>query len=152
MRVLRPLGLVLGLVLTLGVVWAAEASRAIAYSPTVTIIDNDAPAVNQGIDMGQGYWGYGPSLVHVKKGEQVLFNNPGTNKRPHSITSITLGGTPFENNLVAGGKFDSSPTREALVTPGNAWTLDTSSLDAGNYAYYCRIHPWMVGQVSVLPE
>ena len=22
---------------------------------------------------------------------------------------------------------------------------------AGNYAYYCRIHPWMVGQITVLP-
>ena len=152
MRVLRPLGFALGLVLTVGVVWAAEVPQAIAYSPTVTFIDNDAPTPNQGIDMGQGYWGYGPSLVHVKKGEQVAFVNPATNKRPHTVTSISLGGMPFENSLVAGGKFDSSPTREALVTPGNSWTLDTSTLDAGNYAYYCRIHPWMVGQISVLPE
>ena len=151
MRVLRPLGLVTGLVLTLGVVWAADASLATAYAPTVTMIDNDAPAVNQGIDMGQAYWGYGPQLVHVKKGEQITFMNPASNKRPHSVTSISLGGMPFENSLVAGGKFDSSPTREALVTPGNSWTLDTATLDAGNYAYYCRIHPWMVGQVTVLP-
>ena len=152
MRVLRPLGLALGLVLTLGVVWAAEVPQAIAYSPMVTMIDNDAPTPNQGIDMGQGYWGYGPQLVHVKKGEQVTFQNPASNKRPHTVTSISLGGMPFENNLVAGAKFDSSPTREALVAPGSTWTLDTSSLDAGNYAYYCRIHPWMVGQISVLPE
>lgn len=152
MRVLRPLCLAVGLVLTLGVVWAADATRAIAYSPTVTMIDNDAPTPNQGIDMGQAYWGYGPQLVHVKKGEQVLFNNPASNKRPHSVTSISLGGMPFENNLVAGAKFDSSPTRETLVTPGNSWTLDTSTIDAGNYAYYCRIHPWMVGQITVLPE
>ena len=151
MGVLRPLGLVTGFALTLGVVWAADASLATAYTPTVTMIDNDAPTPNQGIDMGQGYWGYGPQLVHVKKGEQVVFNNPATNKRPHSVTSISLGGMAFENNLVAGAKFDSSPTREELGTPGNSWTLDTSTLDAGNYAYYCRIHPWMVGQVAVLP-
>jgi plastocyanin len=152
MRVLRPLGLALGLVLTLGVVWAADATRAIAYAPTVTMIDNDAPTPNQGIDMGQAYWGYGPQLVHVKKGEQVTFMNPASNRRPHSVTSISLGGMPFENSLVAGARFDSSPTREALVTPGNSWMLDTAGLDAGNYAYYCRIHPWMVGQVTVLPE
>src|SRR5687767_10334443 len=106
MRVLRPLGLVLGLVLTLGVVWAADATRAIAYAPTVTMIDNDAPTPNQGIDMGQGYWGYGPQLVHVKKGEQVTFMNPASNKRPHSVTSISLGGMPFENSLVAGARFE----------------------------------------------
>jgi plastocyanin len=152
MLVLRPLCLALGLVLVSGVVWATEASRAVAYTPTVTIIDNDAPAANQGVDMGQGYWGYGPSLVHVKKGEQVTFHNPSTNKRPHSVTSISLGGMPFENSLVAGAKFDSSPTREALLAPGSSWTLDTATLDTGNYAYYCRIHPWMVGQISVLPQ
>lgn len=152
MRLLRPLGLALGLVLTLGVTWAADATQVTAYSPTVTMIDNDAPTPNQGIDMGQGYWGYGPQLITVKKGEQVTFNNPATNRRPHSVTSISLGGQPFENTLTAGARFDSSPTREALVTPGNSWVLDTAPLDAGNYAYYCRIHPWMVGQVSVLPE
>lgn len=152
MRALRPLGIVAGLVLTLGVVWAADASQATAYAPTVTIVDNDAIAPNQGVDVGQGYWGYGPQLVHVQKGEQVLFVNPATNRRPHTVTSISLGGMPFENTLTAGAKFDSSPTREELVTPGNTWTLDTSALDAGNYAYYCRIHPWMVGQISVLPE
>jgi plastocyanin len=118
----------------------------------VTIIDNDAPTPNQSIDAGQAFWGYGPDVLHVKKGEQVTFTNPPTNKRPHSVTSITLGGPPFESALTAGAKFDSSPTRESLITPGNAWVLDTAGVDAGNYAYYCRIHPWMVGQLTVMPE
>ena len=71
------------------------------------------------------------------------------------LDADTYGGSflyHFENNLVAGAKFNPSPTREELVTPGNSWTLDTSTLDARNYAYYCRIHPWMVGQVAVMPE
>ena len=118
MRVVKPLSLALGLGLALGVAWATDVTRAVAYSPMVTMIDNDAPTPNQSIDAGQGYWGYGPSLVHVKKGEQIAFHNPSTNKRPHSVTSISLGSTPFENGLVAGAKFDSSPTRETLVTPG----------------------------------
>jgi plastocyanin len=152
MQVLRPWAIGAALVLAVGVVSAASVTVATAYTPTVTMIDNDAPAANQGVDMGQAYWGFGPDILHVKKGEQVMFNNPATNKRPHSVTSISLGGMPFENSLVAGAKFDSSPTREALVMPGGSWTLDTNSVDAGNYAYYCRIHPWMVGQITVLPE
>ena len=152
MQSLRPWAIGAALVLAVGVVSAASATVATAYTPTVTMIDNDSQTPNQAIEMGQAYWGYGPDILHVKKGEQVVFNNPATNRRPHSVTSISLGGMPFENNLAAGAKFDSSPTREQLVTPGNSWTLDTNSLDAGNYAYYCRIHPWMVGQITVLPE
>lgn len=152
MRFTRRLAFVPALVFAVGVAWAASTSVATAYTPMVTMLDNDAPTPNQGIDPGQGHWGYGPDLITVKKGEQVTFVNPPTNKRPHSVTSISLATTPFENGLVAGAKFDSSPSRETLVTPGNSWVLDTSTVDAGNYAYYCRIHPWMVGQISILPE
>ena len=153
MRLGRRFLVVSALVFALGVAWSADASTATASTPMVTMIDNDAPTPNQGIDLGQAYWGYGPQLIHVKKGEQVTFVNPATNKRPHSVTSISLGAAPFaEGTLQAGAKFDSSPTRETLVTVGNSWVLDTSTIDPGNYAYYCRIHPWMVGQITVLPE
>ena len=30
------------------------------------------------------------------------------------------------------------------------WQLDTSGLDPGLYAYYCRIHPWMRGSLEVV--
>lgn len=152
MHTLRPWAIVAVLVLAIGIVSVANATVATAYQPTVTMVDNDSQTPNQAIEMGQAYWGYGPNILHVKKGESVLFVNPATNKRPHSVTSISLGGMPFENNLAAGARFDSSPTREQLVTPGNSWTLDTNGIDAGNYAYYCRIHPWMVAQLTVLPE
>ncbi|MGE3270885.1 MAG: plastocyanin/azurin family copper-binding protein [Chloroflexota bacterium] len=152
MRFVRRFALVSAFALAAGVAWIGSIGTASAFSPMVTIIDNDAPTPNNGIDPGQAYWGYGPDVLHVTKGEQVTFVNPATNKRPHSITSISLGTTPFENGLVAGAKFDSSPSRETLITPGNSWVLDTATVDPGNYAYYCRIHPWMVGQITVLPE
>ncbi len=153
MRFVRRFGFVPALAFAAGVVWAASAGSVWAASPLVTMLDNDAPTPNNGIDAGQAYWGYGPDVLHVKKGEQVTFMHPASNKRPHSVTSISLGASPFEaTSLAAGAKFDSSPTRETLVTPGNSWVLDTSTVDAGNYAYYCRIHPWMVGQITVLPE
>ena len=33
--------------------------------------------------------------------------------------------------------------------PGSSFVLDTSTLDAGQYVYYCTIHPWMVGTFTV---
>ena len=140
------------IVLVLGTAWVYSTSPVRADAPMISFVDNDAPAPNQGVDARQSEWGFSPHQLVVKKGEQVMFMNPESGKRPHSATSISLGGQPFENSLVAGAKFDSSPAREALVTPGNSWTLDTSTLDPGNYAFYCRIHPWMVGELTVVPE
>jgi plastocyanin len=152
MRFMLRFAIVPMLALGVGVVWAVSGHTASAQGPMVNFVDNDAPAASQAIDARQSEWGFGPSRLVVKKGEQVIFMNPTEGKRPHSVTSITLGGTNFENALVAGAKFDSSPSRETLVTPGNSWTLDTSTLDPGNYAYYCRIHPWMVAELTVLAE
>ena len=82
----------------------------------------------------------------------------GTVEIEQSLLGRVLGygtvlGVPYLGVIVAAGaKFDSSPSRETLVTPGNSWTLDTATLDPGNYAYFCRIHPWMVGEVTVLPQ
>jgi plastocyanin len=152
MRFLGHAAFVLAIAVLGGVGWLYIASPARADSPTVVFVDNDAPPVNQGIDAKQSAWGYGPTQIVVTKGEMVTFMNPADNKRPHSVTSLSLAGPNFENGMAAGAKFDSSPSRETLVTPGNSWTLDTGTLDPGNYAYFCRIHPWMVGEVTVLPE
>lgn len=85
------------------------------------------------------------------KGEKITFDNPAGNNRPHTVTSITWSGTAPTRTLESGTKFDSSPTLEMRITPGNSFTLDTTDLDAGNYVYYCTLHPWMVGTFTVTP-
>ncbi len=150
MRMFRWFGLSSATALVGGALWVASASGVAAYQTTVTMLDNDARPASQGFDAGRGQWGYGPDYVVVKKGESVLFVNPETNRFPHTVTSIALGeGGPFSNSLTVGTTFDSSPTREALVQKANSWTLDTASLEPGNYSYYCRIHPWMVAKLTV---
>lgn len=152
MRFLGHAGIVLTIGLLVGVGWSYAASPARADSTMVMFVDNDAPPVTQGIDAKQSAWGYSPTQIVVKQGDAITFMNPAEGKRPHSVTSLSLAGANFENGVAAGAKFDSSPSRETLVTPGNSWTLDTATLDPGNYAYFCRIHPWMVGEVTVLPQ
>ncbi len=150
MRVFRWFALASAMALVGGALWVAGASSAVAYQATVTMLDNDALPPNQGFDPGQGYWGFGPDYVTVRRGEPVLFVNPETSRFPHTVTSISIGSEgAFSGNLAVGTHFDSSPTREALVRPGNSWTLDTTGLNPDNYAYYCRIHPWMVAKLTI---
>ena len=148
---LRPLALVPVAVLSLGVAWQAVAPTTGAATPTVTMYDNDARPPNQGFEPAQGWWGYAPVHLDVRRGEPLLFHNPATNTHPHTVTSITREGPPYVASLVAGGRFDSSPAQEALVQPGQSWTLDTASMDPGHYAYYCRLHLWMVGSFTITP-
>ncbi len=144
---LGPLALVPALALAVGL--AAPASPpAIAATATVTIFDGDTATPPQ-FDPSQGWWSYAPYHVEVKRGEPVVFHNPSTNRFPHTVTSITRGEAP--NTLAAGARFDSSPDPSTRIQPGESWTLDTSSLDPGHYAYYCRLHLWMLGSVTVTP-
>ncbi len=151
MRMFRWLGLASATALVGGALWVSSVSGAAAYTPTVTMLDNDARPLSQGFDAGQGFWGFGPEHVMAKKGETIMFVNPETNRYPHTVTSISLTTDgAFAGTVAAGAHFDSSPSREALVAKGTSWMLDTSAMDPGNYAYYCRIHPWMVARLTVI--
>ena len=140
-----PIGLVPLLALALVVV---SVTTAAAATPTVTIYDNDAPGPGSGFDAAQGDWSFAPGHITVKKGDAILFKNNAATK-PHTITSIDKASAPFEGQTTLGTKFDSSPNLDARIMAGAEWRLDTAGLDAGHYAYYCRLHPWMVGSITV---
>jgi len=69
----------------------------------------------------------------VAKGATVTWNNDDS--AAHTVTSGTPSGGPD-------GNFDSS-----LFMAGGTYsvTLDT----AGEYPYFCMVHPWMIGNISV---
>ena len=97
-----------------------------------------------------GQWGFAPAHITVQQGDAIVFENPAGNFRPHTVTSITAGGTPIARTLESGTVFDSSPTQDTLIAPGQSWTLDTSGLAPGHYTYYCKPHPWMVATFTVM--
>jgi plastocyanin len=146
----KAAGLALALAIGVATVAVPAATEVQAAQASVSIYDNDAKPPGQGFEAGQLFWGYAPFSIQVWKGDQIVFRNNGNSKLPHTVTSLKRGGTAFENAVVAGDQFDSSPAREQLITPGNSWTLDTSTLNQGHYFYYCRLHPWMVGNFSVM--
>jgi len=76
---------------------------------------------------------YDPADITINAGDTVEWINSDT--AAHTVT----GGSPSEG---PSGVFDSS-----LVMAGAtyAFTFD----DAGSYDYFCMVHPWMVGSVTV---
>jgi plastocyanin len=83
-------------------------------------------------------------------GDQVTFMNPSTGRTAHTITSITPMGSATDRSLQVGAQFDSSPSGTTdAVQPGGTYVLDTTTLQPGQYVYFCKIHPWQVGTLTV---
>ena len=76
---------------------------------------------------------YVPSSVSVGVGETVTWSNDDT--AAHTVTSGTASGGPD-------GVFDSS-----LFAAGT--TFSHTFEEEGTFDYFCMVHPWMVGAVTV---
>jgi len=82
---------------------------------------------------------YSPNTITVKAGNVVTWrNHDGT---IHTVTS----GTP--NSPEAGEAFDSGLT--SLIMPSKEYSHKFAN--AGEFSYFCRIHPNMVGKIVVIP-
>jgi plastocyanin len=78
-----------------------------------------------------------PNPVQVSVGSTVTWTNDDS--QPHTVVS--------GQNAQPDGKFDSSPNFNPLIAPGQ--TFSHTFTEAGQYPYYCALHPNMVGTVSV---
>ncbi|WP_299293639.1 plastocyanin/azurin family copper-binding protein [Nitrosopumilus sp.] len=107
----------------------------------------DLPANHVGMPAGSGVpgceadnWCYLPNDLHVHVGDTVTFVN--TDTLPHTVTSVNPTGAEKPSSDDENGLFDSG-----FMSGGDEWsyTFDT----AGEYYYYCQLHPWMEGSVNV---
>ena len=76
---------------------------------------------------------YLPQDITINTGDTVKWDN--VDNAAHTVT----GGSPSDG---PSGVFDSSLLMAGL---DYSFTFD----DAGNYDYFCMVHPWMVGSVTV---
>jgi len=76
---------------------------------------------------------YTPSVSKIKSGDTVKWIN--TDTAAHTVT----GGSPANG---PSGVFDSSLV---MANAEYAFTFD----NAGSYKYFCMVHPWMTGSVTV---
>jgi nitrite reductase (NO-forming) len=82
---------------------------------------------------------YSPNPIIIEAGKTVTWTN--TDNTVHTVTS----GEP--NTAHAGELFDSGLT--ALIMPSKSFSH--KFMHAGDFSYFCRVHPMMVGQVHVVP-
>jgi plastocyanin len=85
----------------------------------------------------QGNPDYDPDELTVKKGETINVNNVDT--MPHTVTNGESGSDPNSGKL-----FDTS-----IINGGDSAELDTSTVDAGSHPFYCMVHPYMTGSLTI---
>lgn len=78
---------------------------------------------------------YIPAEVSIDVGGEVTWSNDDT--AAHTVTSGTPEGGPD-------GHFDSS-----LFMAGNTFSVKFDGYEPGDYPYFCMVHPWMTGVVTV---
>ncbi len=123
---------------------AADAAAADAAAADAVAADSVATAGPQlhivETAMGSGAPGcetsnacYLPADITISIGDTVQWNN--VDKAAHTVS----GGNPADG---PSGVFDSS-----LLMAGLEYSFTFN--DAGNYDYFCMVHPWMTGSVTV---
>jgi plastocyanin len=85
----------------------------------------------------QGSPDYDPDELTVKKGDTITVDNVDT--QPHTVTNGESGSDPNSGKL-----FDTS-----IINGGDSAEIDTSAVNAGAYPYYCMVHPYMTGSLTI---
>jgi plastocyanin len=96
--------------------------------PTINILEGAAV---------QGSPDYDPEELTAKKGDEVTVVNQDT--VPHTATSGT--GATDPNSAKS---FDTS-----IINGGESATISLAQVEPGQYDYYCMIHPYMTGKITV---
>ena len=123
----------LALVMASGVIAFASVSVSAQQSggSKVSIVEGASTMADKAFD---------PSPANVKVGDTVTWtNNDG---QTHTVTS---GKGSSDPNM--GKDFDSSPGLKTLLAPKQ--TFDHKFTAAGEFDYFCQVHPTMVGKVVV---
>lgn len=81
-----------------------------------------------------------PNPININVGDTVIWTN--NDSTPHTVTSGTGPDDPS-----SGQAFDSSPNFSPLWVPGD--TFSHTFTEAGEFPYYCALHPNMIGTVIV---
>jgi plastocyanin len=85
----------------------------------------------------KGNPGYEPSTAKLSKGDVITWENADT--APHTVTSGIGADDPESGKL-----FDSGS-----LGKGQKFGIPTENLGTGNFDYYCIVHPFMKGSITV---
>lgn len=80
-----------------------------------------------------------PNPITIKVGDTITWTN-----NDNTIHTVTSG---IPNTPTVGQIFDSGLT--SLISPSK--TFSHKFINAGEFSYFCRLHPMMVGTINVIP-
>lgn len=80
---------------------------------------------------------YVPAEVQVSPGSTVKWTN-----EDNTIHTVTEGGAPAEATTSSEPQFDSG-----FIQAGG--TFEQTFAEVGEVDYYCTLHPWMTGKITV---
>ena len=75
---------------------------------------------------------YDPDIANVPLGNSIVWTNH--DEVAHTVTTIDDQGETFDSGLMA---------------KGETFIVETSELVAGQYDYYCIVHPWMKSSIII---
>jgi plastocyanin len=118
----------------------------VASSPAVATTESAKPAAKPKADVTltilegaatQGSPDYDPDKLTIKKGNTILVENKDL--MPHTMTngkdaSDATSGKLFDTSIINGGEFK---------------VIETANVDAGAHPFYCTVHPYMTGTLTV---
>ena len=113
---------------TSGAAAGGNATSAAGAGVTLTILEGASV---------QGSPDYDPDELTVKKGDKITVDNVDT--MPHTVTNGKSGSDPTSGKL-----FDTS-----IINGGDKAEIDTATVEAGTHPYYCMVHPYMTGSLTV---
>ena len=85
----------------------------------------------------QGSPDFDPDKLTIKKGNTILVENKDL--MPHTVTNGKGAADPTSGKL-----FDTS-----IINGGDFKVLETTKVDAGEHPFYCSVHPYMTGTLTV---
>ena len=109
------------------------------------IVDIPYGAYNPELNTPAEVW-YDPPVISISVGDSISWYND--DREGHTVTSGEGSGRfgwMSDNFGTPDGKFDSG-----RFNPGESWSYKFE--EAGTFAYFCTIHPWMEGVVIVEKE
>ena len=108
--------------------------------PLASLQTSGPPAATLTIPQGasvQGNPSYEPDPLTVKVGDTIAVDNKDTT--PHTVTN---GKDATDPNM--GKLFDTS-----IINAGDSADVVTADLKPGEYPYFCSVHPYMTGSLTV---
>ena len=95
--------------------------------------------IPRGSSTGDAKFNFTPKNITINYGAEITWTN-----NDNSLHTVVSGKVGLDNRMYADGLFDSG-------TFGPASTFTRSFFNNGTYPYFCKLHPWLTGQIIVTP-